>query len=131
MHNKNILLKQLVVLLVNKGFKKCEVWDEGEYLKAHKGTKERRMHSIASKKIEILHSNGLSYADAQKSVIMQGAQKVNKKNIALLGTPIWSGSVEDLSNNQQLWSKSVSNYFIKGLFRKKIVILLEDTSRWL
>lgn len=126
MNNKNILLKQLVFLLVNKGFKKCEVWNEGEYVKAHNGTKEWRSHAIASKKIEILHNNGLSYADAQKAVILHGAQKVNKQNIALLGTPIWNGGIEELSNNQQLWNKQVRNCFIKGLFRKKVIILLED-----
>ena len=66
------------------------------------------------------------YKDAQKLVIMEGEQKVNKTNSSLLGEPLWIGTIEELSNKQNLWNKSVCDCCIKGLFRKKIQIIIKD-----
>lgn len=68
----------------------------------------------------------LAYKDAQKFVIMEGKQKVNKTNLSLLGEPLWIGTIEELSNKQNLWNKSVCDCCINGLFRNKIQIIIED-----
>ena len=68
----------------------------------------------------------MDYKDAQKLVIMEGKQKVNKTNSSLLGKPLWIGTIQELSNKQSLWNKSVCDCCIKGLFRKKIQIIIKD-----
>lgn len=128
MINNGIKLKQLVFLFVNKGFKKCEIWEEREYLQTHFGTHKWRSHIIASRKIDLLHKIGLSYTNAQKFVIMEGRQKVNKDNLALLGSLIWIGSIDELSNQRNLWDKNVTDFHIKGIFRNKIEILVKKES---
>lgn len=104
---------------VNFGHKKA-------YINANCKTKTLRSHRIASKKIDLLHEAGLAYKDAQKFVIMEGKQKVNKTNLSLLGEPLWIGTIEELSNKQNLWNKSVCDCCINGLFRNKIQIIIED-----
>jgi len=76
--------------------------------------------------MDLLHKAGMAYKDAQKLVIMEGKQKVNKTNLSLLGEPLWTGTIEELSNKQNLWNKSVLDCNIKGLFRKKIQIIIKD-----
>lgn len=73
---------------------------------------------IASKKIDLLHELGMSYKDAQKLIIMEGVQKVNKTNLSLLGEPLWTGTIEELSNKQNLWNKSVCDCHIKRVVPK-------------
>lgn len=120
-------MKQLVFLLINGGFRKCRLWREKEYIITHRGTKEWRSHLIASRKMEILKSYGISDMDAQRLVIMEGKQRVNKKNLSLLGKPIWTGSFEELSNKQELFEEVVNNVHIVGLFRDKVEIILKDS----
>lgn len=127
LHDENVLVKQLVYLLMNCGFRKCELWTEKAYINVNHNTKEFRSHRIASKKIDLLHEVGMAYKDAQKLVIMEGKQKVNKTNLSLLGEPLWTGTIEELSNKQNLWNKSVCDCYIKGLFRKKIQIIIKNS----
>lgn len=79
---------------------------------------------------DIIHNaffnNLFKYKDAQKLVIMEGKQKVNKTNSSLLGKALWIGTIQELSNKQSLWNKSVCDCYIKGLFRKKIQIIIKD-----
>ena len=123
---ENVTVKQLVYLLISCGFRKCELWTQKAYINANCKTKTLRSHRIASKKIDLLHEAGLAYKDAQKFVIMEGKQKVNKTNLSLLGEPLWIGTIEELSNKQNLWNKSVCDCCINGLFRNKIQIIIED-----
>ena len=76
--------------------------------------------------MDLLYEAGMSCKDAQKLVIIEGEQKVNKTNLSLLGKPLWIGTIEELSNKQNLWNKSVCDCCIKGLFRKKIQIIIKD-----
>lgn len=76
--------------------------------------------------MDLLHEAGMDYKDAQKLVIMEGKQKVNKTNLSLLGEPLWIGTIEELSNKQNLWNKAVCYCHIKGLFRNKIQIVLKN-----
>lgn len=124
--NENVTVKQFVFLLFNCRFKKCELWAEKAYIRVHHNTKAFRSHVIASKKMDLLTEAGLEYKDAQKLVIMEGNQRVNRQNLSLLGTPIWTGTLEELSNKQNLWNKSVCDCYIKGLFRKRILIIIKD-----
>lgn len=121
-----VTVKQFVFLLLNCGFKKCELWMEKSYIQTHHKSKVFRSHVIASKKMDLLNEAGLEYKDAQKLVIMEGNQRVNRKNLSLLGTPIWTGTLEELANKQNLWDKSVCDCCIKGLFRKRIQIIIKD-----
>ncbi len=123
---ERITVKQLTYLLMNCGLRKCELWTEKAYINVHHNTKTFRAHRIAAKKMDLLHDEGLSYKDAQKWVIMEGKQKVNKSNLSLLGTPIWTGTIEELSNKQNLWNKSICYCYIKGFLHNKIQIIIED-----
>ena len=76
--------------------------------------------------MDILHENGLPYSTAQKLVLMEGDQKVNKNSLSLLGTPIYVGSIEDLSNKQEFWNTIVETVDITGIFRKNIKIIIKD-----
>lgn len=126
LYNENITVRQLVYLLISCGFRKCELWMEKEYRQAHYKSKAFRSHVIAAKKMDLLNEIGLEYKDAQRLVIMEGKQKVNRQNLSLLGTPIWTGTIEELSNKQNLWNKSVCDCHINGLFRNRIQIIIKD-----
>ena len=127
LYDKNVTVRQIVSLLINCGFQKCELWTQKAYINVNHTTKRFRAHRIASKKMTLLHKAGMAYKDAQKLVIMEGKQKVNKTNLSLLGKPLWTGTIEELSNKQNLWNKSVLDCNIKGLFRKKIQIIINDS----
>lgn len=122
----DITVKQFVYLSLDCGLKKCELWKKSDYIRTHCGSKTYRSHLIASKKIDILTEIGLDYKIALKLIIMEGHQKVNKKNLSLLGTPIWSGNMDELSNKQNLLNKTICNYYIKGMFNRKIQIIVKD-----
>lgn len=126
LYDENVTVRQIVYLLINCGFQKCELWTQKAYINVNHTTKRFRSHRIASKKMDLLHEAGMAYKDAQKLVIMEGKQKVNKTNLSLLGEPLWTGTIEELSNKQNLWNKSVLDCNIKGLFRKKIQIIIKD-----
>lgn len=126
LHDENVTVKQLVHLLISCGFRKCELWTQEAYINANHNTKEFRSHRIASKKMDLLYEAGMDYKDARKLVLMEGKQKVNKTNLSLLGKPLWTGTIEQLSNKQNLWNKSVCDCYIKGLFRNKIYVIIKD-----
>lgn len=126
LYDENVTVRQIVYLLISCGFQKCELWTREAYINVNHTTKRFRSHRIASKKMDLLHEAGMAYKDAQKLVIMEGKQKVNKTNLSLLGEPLWTGTIEELSNKQNLWNKSVFDCHIKGLFRKKIQIIIKD-----
>lgn len=126
LYDENITIKQIVYLLISCGFQKCELWTEKAYINANHHTKRFRSHRIASKKMNLLHEAGMDYKDAQKLVIMEGKQKVNKTNSSLLGKPLWIVTIQELSNKQSLWNKSVCDCCIKGLFKEKIQIIIKD-----
>lgn len=48
--DENVTVKQFVFLLLNCGFKKCELWTEKAYIQTHHKSKAFRSHVIASKK---------------------------------------------------------------------------------
>lgn len=124
--DKNITIKQAVSLLLNCGFKKCELWTEKAHVQRYHKSKAFCSHMIASKKIDLLTESGLEYKTAQMLVIMEGNQRVNKKNLSLLGKPVWSGTLEELSNKQELWNELVCDCFVEGLLRRKIQIIVKD-----
>lgn len=123
--DENIKLKQVAFLLVGSRFKRCAVWNEEEYLATHRN-KEFLKHAIASKKVELLQKDGLSYGVALKKIFLEGEQKVNRKNLSLLGKPIWDGAIDELSNQLYLYDKNVCNIHITGRFCKRIDIVLKD-----
>jgi hypothetical protein len=122
--DKFINLKYLVYLLLNCEFKRCTLWYEEDYLITHAKTNMWKSHMIASKKMDILREQGLAYPYAQKWVILEGKQKINKKNLALLGKPIFTGTLEDLSNKCDLWNKEVCGCHVSGIFRNKLEIII-------
>lgn len=126
LYDENVTVRQIVYLLISCGFQKCELWTQKAYINVNHTTKRFRSHRIASKKMDLLHDLGMDYKDAQKLVIMEGGQEVNKTNLSLLGEPLWTGTIQELSNKQNLWNKSVIGCNIKGLFRKKIQIIIKD-----
>lgn len=115
------VIKILPLFLCN-GFEKCEIWKDSDYIRTHCGTKKWRSHKIASKKMDILQDIGFSSKDAQRLVIMEGSQKVNKKNLSLLGSSLVVGSVEELCNHSELWDYTVTDIIIKGITRRKLII---------
>ena len=123
---ENISLKQFCFLMLNCKFKKCELWTYTAYTRVHHHTKSFRSHMIASAKMDLLTKAGLEYSTAQKLVIMEGNQRINKKNLSLLGVPIWTGTLDELFNYQNLWNESVCDCYVKGFFRKKLQIIIND-----
>ena len=132
LNNKDITVKQLIFLLNSCGFKKCEIWTCNAYVRVNCGSKAYRAHRIASEKMDLLYNAGLDYKDAQKLSITEGKQNVNKRNLALLGTPIWAGDwngiIEKLydKHRQDVLDKIVCDCYIKGFFRNKIQIITEE-----
>lgn len=118
-------LKQVLFLMIGKGFQVCEIWNEKDYLLVHHGTKTKKRHLIASKQIELLQEEGLSSDMAHRIVLLSGEQKINKRTLSLLGSPIVTGSVEKLSNSMELSNRTVCDIHIKGLFRRKLIIVLD------
>lgn len=123
-----ITVKQILFLMIGKGFFKCEIWNDEDYLKVHFGTKSMRSSLIATKYMDILISKGVPPAKAQQLVILKGKFKLTKKNLSLLGKPIITGCVEELSNHIELWDKRVTNIYIQGILRRKIIVLLENVT---
>lgn len=127
MSDEKITIKQLIILLMNCKFKRCELWTEKEYRLTHSHTKKFRSHMIASKKMDLLAKLGMDYKDAQKWIILEGKQKVNKKELSILGTPLWTGKMEELSNNADFLNMQVCDCYTEGLFRRKIIIILNKS----
>lgn len=127
MNYRNITIKQIIPLLINCEFKECELWTEKEYRLTHSHTKKFRSHMIASKKIDLLAKSGIDYKDAQKWVILEGNQRVNKKNLSVLGIPFWTGKIEELLNkiDCQFQNMQVCDCQIEGIFRRKIIIIVK------
>lgn len=121
MYMQDITVKSILSLFIGCGFSKCEVWKESDYIEVHR-KKKLRCYRIASAKINDLQKIGFSSVDAQRLVIMEGTQKINKTNLSLLGNPIAKGSAEELSNYTELWDCIVTNIEIKGFARKKLII---------
>lgn len=121
MNVHDMTVKSILFLFMNQGFSKCEIWKESDYIKVHR-KKNLRQHLIASAKMDALQNIGLSSVDAQKIVLMEGSQKVNKKNLSLVGNPMAKGSIEELSNYTELWDYTVTDIEIKGFGRKKLII---------
>lgn len=119
----NVTIKQCVNLALAFGFRKCELWTDKDYAATHTN-RARMSHMIATKKINLLLEIGVDYAHAQRAVIMEGRQKLNKRNMSLLGSPIWAGTLSELYNSPHMWNKMVDSCHVKGLFRKTVQIIL-------
>ena len=48
--DNSMTVKTALYLFMDKGFSKCEIWKESDYIQVHHGTKKYRSHRIASKK---------------------------------------------------------------------------------
>lgn len=121
--DSTLSLKTALYLFINKGFTKCEVWDEYDYIITHH---KRRLtsHLIAARKIDMLISKGVPQEKAVTIVAIAGMQKLTKSNLALLGKPIAVGTVEGLSNDTRLWNKMVTDIEFRGFRRTKLILLV-------
>lgn len=126
--NKNITVKQLIMFSLGFGFKRCELWTDGAYLQTHYMSKKFLSHRISSKKVDLLIKAGLSHSAALRLVLLEGEQKVNKKNLALLGEPTYVGTLDGLCNKDKadLWDKLVYGYHVTGIVRKKVIIVIQE-----
>ena len=125
---QNVTIKQCVNLALAFGFRKCELWTTKDYAATHT-TRSRMSHMIATKKINMLLEIGVDYSHAYWAVMMEGRQKLNKRNMALLGLPIWTGTLSELYNSPHMWNKMVDSCHVKGLFRKTVQIIIEKENR--
>lgn len=123
-----ISLKQLSYLLVNCGFRKCEVWEERLYAWRFGGTRRTRRARIECELINRLQEV-VGYNIAFKLVALAGEASLNKNNLALLGVPVYVGTIEELTNKVNLWHKTVINCYTFGLFRNKIRIIIDDKDK--
>ncbi len=127
--DSTLSLKTALYLFINKGFTKCEVWDEYDYIITHHN---RRLtsHLIAARKIDMLISKGVPKEKAVTIVAIAGMQKLTKSNLGLLGSPIAIGTIETLietlSNDTRLWNKIVTDIEFRGFRRTKLIILVKD-----
>lgn len=125
---QNITVGQLIIFSLGFGFKRCEVWTVSAYVQTHHPNKKFLSYRISSKKIDLLIKAGLSDRDALRLVSLEGEQKVNKKNLALLGEPTYVGTLDGLCNKDKadLWDKLVFEYYVTGIFRKKVIIVTRE-----
>ena len=124
--DSTLSLKTALYLFINKGFTKCEVWDEYDYIITHHN---RRLtsHLIAARKIDMLISKGVPQEKAVTIVSIAGMQKLTKSNLGLLGSPIAVGTVEKLINDindTRLWNKMVTDIEFRGFRRTKLILLV-------
>lgn len=124
--NDLITVKQILFLLIGKGFSKCVIWTSKDYLATHFLSKSIRSSQIATKFMDNLISNGIPTWKAQQLVILNGSPRLSKKNLKLLGEPIVVGSVDELSNHMELWERKVTDIHIQGIIRRKVILILED-----
>lgn len=125
---QNITVGQLIIFSLGFGFKRCEVWTVSAYVQTHHPNKKFLSYRISSKKIDLLIKAGFSDSSATKLVLLEGEQKVNKKNLALLGEPTYVGTLDGLCNKDKadLWDKLVFEYYVTGIFRKKVIIVTRE-----
>lgn len=125
---QNITVRQLIILSIGFGFKRCELWTDRAYVQTHHPNKKFLSHRIASKKIDLLIKAGLSDRAALTLVSLEGEQKVNKKNLALLGEPTYVGTLDGLGNKDKadLWDKLVFEFYVTGIVRKKVIIVTQE-----
>jgi len=126
--SQNITVRQFIILSLGFGFKRCEVWTVSAYVQTHHPNKKFLSHRISSKKIDLLIKAGFSDSSATKLVLLEGEQKVNKKNLALLGEPTYVGTLDGLGNkdNADLWDKLMFEYYVTGIVRKKVIIVTQE-----
>jgi hypothetical protein len=126
--SQNITVRQLIILSIGFGFKRCELWTDRAYVQTHHPNKKFLSHRIASKKIDLLIKAGFSDLSATKLVLLEGEQKVNKKNLALLGEPTYVGTLDGLGNKDKadLWDKLVYEYHVTGIVRRKVIIVTQE-----
>lgn len=125
---QNVTVGQLIILSLGFGFKRCEVWTVSAYVQTHHPNKKFLSHRISSKKIDLLIKAGYSELSALWLVLLEGKQKVNKKNLALLGEPTYVGTLDGLGNkdNADLWDKLMFEYYVTGIVRKKVIIVIQE-----
>ena len=126
---QNITVGQLIIFSLGFGFKRCEIWTDRAYVQTHHPNKKFLSYRISSKKIDLLLKKaGFSDSSATKLVLLEGEQKVNKKNLALLGEPTYVGTLDGLCNKDKadLWDKLVFEYYVTGIVRKKVIIVTQE-----
>lgn len=125
---QNITVGQLIIFSLGFGFKRCEIWTDRAYVQTHHPNKKFLSYRISSKKIDLLIKAGYSELSALWLVLLEGKQKVNKKNLALLGEPTYVGTLDGLCNKDKadLWDKLVFEYYVKGIFCKKVIIVTRE-----
>ena len=125
---QNITVRQFIMLSLGFGVKRCEVWTDSAYVQTHHPNKKFLSYRISSKKIDLLIKAGYSDLSALMLVLLEGEQKVNKKNLALLGEPTYVGTLDGLGNkdNADLWDKLVDEYYVTGIVRKKVIIVIQE-----
>ena len=115
-----------IMNLISMNYKNCEVWRASEYIWRTAGTRKSRKHLIAAKLIDILIDNGISPWEATIRVCVEADCSLKKKNLDLLGKPLLTGSIEEICNHTEIYQEKVWKIKVAGLFRNKIIILLED-----
>lgn len=121
-----ITIKQLSYLLVSQGFKKCELWDAVDYSMAHHHSKEYRLHVVNGIILKNLIKIGLSTKSATRWVCLNGPRKLDKQSLEILGKPVWTGSMAELTLQTDLFDTKIHDCVIYGLFRNKIALLTDD-----
>ena len=126
---ENITFKQVINLMMTCNYKNCEVWNSSDYVWRTHGTKKFRKHRVASKIIEILVENGMPPGEAEIRTAVEVDCKLSKKNLDLLGKPLLAGSVDEISNHTEIYEEKVWKIKVTGLFRNKLIILLDSNNK--
>ena len=120
------MINQLNPFLIICGVREYEVWTEKEYRLTHSHTKKFRSHMLASKKMNLLAESGMDYKDAQKWIILEGKQRINRKELSILGTPFWAEKVRELPDKVDFQNLQICNCCIEGIFRRKIILIVKE-----
>ena len=104
------------------------MWEEGAYAWRFSGTREIRRARMENELINQLKEI-VGYDTAFKLVVLAGEPSLNKSNLALLGVPVYVGTIEELTNKVTLLNRTVTNCYRFGLFRNKIRIIIDDKDK--
>lgn len=121
----DMTVKQVACLSQKIGIKKYELWEIGDYGRTHWHTKDFLSHLIASKQIDSLIKMGYTSHAAMFFTVIGGSPRVNKKNLALLGSPMGFGHICELLEDPYWKDVPVDTVSTKGLFRKTIEIVVD------
>lgn len=127
-NGEEITLKQCLWLFMNKGFKKCEVWEKSDYIteQINKNGFLLGKKDAIVRQATALEDLGYDKVRIRRNLLLGNFNIIHKEYKKITKQPLIKGTVESLSNEFSYWSKQVVDVKIYGIYHKSLIILLKD-----